>query len=176
MSNWFYYAVISFFVLSNVITEFINRKALPPFRNPLSAYLTEVKWFQLQDAGYLILAFSLPAMGWYLGGLWPEILMSLSGVALVSVVITKLVIHYGNVNQFIVGDLEKVHVGSAGVAFASITVALLIHSWLTPTFPFICALLAPLSAAAFARFAPNKTPLEEKCYTFFLLIALISSL
>jgi hypothetical protein len=175
MSN-FYIAVLAFFVLANVIVEYKNRKLFPPFRTDLSGYLAGVPWHWLQDAGYLILALSLPAIGFYLGGLSVEILFSLACVGLVTVVVTKLVIQYAGLGAFANSDLETAHVASAGVTYGCLTVALLIHSWLQPNATFICALLAPLSAAAFNRLASGKTALEEKIYTLFLLIAIFAAL
>lgn len=170
------YAVIGFFVAANVAVEYRNRRLFPPFRDDLSEYLADVPWFWLQDAGYFALAFALPAIGFTLGGLWVEILFSVACVALVFVVLTKLVIHYGGVGPFVAGEMETAHLVSAGVAFGAITVALLIHSWLRPNITFVASLLAPLSAAAFNRLAPQRTAIEEKTYTLCLLIAILAAL
>jgi hypothetical protein len=169
-------AILAFFVLSNVIVEYRNRKLFPPFRTDLSGYLSVVPLHWLQDAGYLVLALALPAIGFYLGGLSVEILFSLACVGLISVVVTKRVIQYAKLGPFVNSDLETAHIASAGVTYGCLTAALLIHSWLQPNVTFICALLAPLSAAAFNRLASGKTALEEKTYTLFLLIAIFAAL
>lgn len=174
--NNFYIAVLAFFVLANVIVEYKNRKLFPPFRTDLSGYLAGVPWHWLQDAGYLILALALPAIGFYLGGESVEILMSLACVGLIAVVITKLVIYYGGLGPFINASLETVHIWAAGMTYGCLTASLLIHSWLEPNAVFVCALLAPLSAATFNRLAGGKTALEEKTYTLFLLIAIFAAL
>ena len=171
-----FYLVIAFFIAANVAVEFRNRKALPPFRSDLSAYLAGVPWFWVQDLGYLVLAVFLPLIGYSLGGLAVEILFDVSAFGLVVVVGTKDLIAYSGLNPLEKGDLEIAHVAAAGLTFALLTVALLIHSWLEPSATFISALLAPLSAAAFNRLAPKKTALEEKAYTLFLLIAMLAAL
>ncbi len=172
----FFTAVIAFFILANVIVEYRNRKLWPPFSTDLSGYLAGVPLSWLQDAAYLVLALTLPSIGFWLGGLWVETLMCLACVGLVFVVVTKLVIHYAGLNPFTNSDLELAHLASAGLTYACITVALLIHSWLTPSATFVCALLAPLSAAAFNLLANGNPALAEKTYTLFLLIAILAAL
>ena len=172
----FYNFVLLFFVLTNVIVEWKNRALFSPFQDDLSEYLAGVRWYWLQDAGYIVLAFTLPAIGYALGGQWVEILFAIAAVALVLVVATKLLIVYVAPSPQIDHDLELVHLASAGLAFGALTVALIIHSWGQANITFAASFAAPLSAAAFNRFCPKRTALEEKAYTLFLLIAIFAAL
>ena len=171
-----FYVIIAFFIAANVAVEYRNRAILPPFRSDLSAYLAGVPWFWVQDLGYLALAVCLPLIGYWLGGLAVEVLCDVSAVGLVVVVVTKDLIAYSKFNPLVKGDLEIAHVAAAGLTFGLLTVALLVHSWLEPSTTFVAALLAPLSAAAFNRLAPNRTALEEKTYTLLMLVAMLSAI
>lgn len=165
--------LILFFITANVITEFVNRKALPPLSNPMSSYLAGVQLAWLQDAGFFALAAALPLVA----GVFHDTVCSASlyvaSFAILIVVATKWIIHEsGSTAEQAL--MERIHVVAAGVAFAGTNLALLIYTWHSGGLAFGAALAAPISATLFARFKPGATAVEEKSYTALLMLSLIA--
>jgi len=165
--------LVLFFIAANVITEWVNRKTLSPFTNPMSAYLAGVKWASLQVAGFLGLALALPLVARQFGDVPSFLSLGLADLAIVVVVATKWII-YESGNAAEKAALERVHVIAAGVAFAGTNLALLMYTWNHgPRWALFAALGAPVSAALFARFAPKQTSVEEKVYAALLMFSLL---
>jgi len=163
MLTAFVMALVVAFVVVNVYAEAM-RHDLNPLKAPLSSYLTG-PYGVVQSAGYvglmlalLLLPAALPTTGYLF------VPTDMSAIALGGVVITKWLQLRATPNEHTL--LETVHVVSAGIAFAEITV---FEAWYAHDahnqFLFNLAIAAPISAAAFARFAPTQTAVEEKAYT-----------
>jgi len=166
--------LVLFFIATNIITEFVNRKTLSPLTNPMSSYLAGVPLAWLQDLGFGALAVALLILPLIFPFSMLEIAtFYLSAVAIAGVVGTKWVIQEsGNLAERAL--MERIHVICAGIAFAGTTLGLLLYTWPHDGLAFGAGVGAVISAALFARFAPKQTALEEKSYTALLMISLLA--
>lgn len=162
------------FVLGNVYAEWINRKTMAWYQNPLSAYLSGVPGAKIQSASYLVFAVGLVLFGWqYLGGPVDTFLGWVAGLALLGVVATKMKNIAAYVHPFFQGILNHIHVACAGLAFVSVTAILIRLGYLQHLqIVFALGIAAPIVALLFLMFEPEQTSLEEKSYTGLLLLDL----
>lgn len=152
--------LLSIFVLGNILTEWRNRKTLPWWDNPISAYLAGVPWAWVQDVGFLALVGSLGLFAAEFSAA-SRLLFLTGAVALLMVVLTKYVL-----------KLAKFHDASAAVAFTTVTAGILVRAWHTNEIAKLAGCAAIATAFLFMRFAPKKTELEEKMVTGCILVAL----
>lgn len=163
------------FIITNVFTEWKNRKNLPWQTNPLSSYLAGVPYAWVQDIGYFGMAVALLLFAWIAGFPWGLSFLA-AALALPVVVITKYMIDSPNVISVKAKQYQKWHDYSAGIAFLGMTVGMLRISYLIGmnSVAFVASLAAPAIALLFMRFWPKQTTYEEKAYTAALMVADLS--
>lgn len=158
------------FIAANVYAEWLNRKTMPWWTNPLSAYLAAVPGARVQSAGYIVFAANMVLIAVARGRVVPAILLIGGAIALLNVVWTKWEALRKPSEQ---AQIMREHVLSAAIAFGLTTVAILTLAWGAAWTAFVLALAAPVSAGLFWWFERADTTLEEKTYTALLLTSLV---
>ncbi|MDE2101221.1 MAG: hypothetical protein KGL39_28505 [Patescibacteria group bacterium] len=161
--------LVIFFVVANVLTEYLRRKTDNAVTEPMSDYLTG-PYGRIQDYGFFALSAALLILA--VGGLqlvaW-SVPLFCGSAALVGVVETKrLMLTHAASRPW----LERVHVACAGIAFAAVTFAELYlsrgHQLL-----FLIPLAAVCIAALFSLFKLTQTAMLEKTYAALIVLWLI---
>jgi hypothetical protein len=163
------------FILANIITEAVNAPAMNPLIQPMSAYLAGKKLSWLQDAGFFALGGALLS----LGHIWGSFGISLAAcIAIVVVVLTKWWIVDAHLNGTEASRLERLHVISAGVAFAGAALMILLHTWSTHGFAFWITCIGVAFTVLYQRFGvpAEADAVEEKVFTSCLMAAILSLL
>ncbi len=111
----------------------LNWPAMNPLTQPMSAYLSDppwapVKYSWLTDVGFLCLAAACPILGFRWGGRLEIVLGVVAAIALFIVTATK-VMQATNPNATRDSRLETFHVYAAKIAFISVAVMILAHTW-----------------------------------------------
>ena len=184
-----FYAILGptiIFALVNALVEAVNAKTLNPLQQPLSAYLTAPKLGWLQSLAYLGFAAAMPLIAVYFNAPgYERLAFDIAGAALVLVVVTKWVIYFYPSTHLIVEDL---HVVSAGIAFLCCTLGLYFHNEGTRQAGLIWMPVVALLVVVFFwdtlepeivrifGVIPDKQSMEEKAYTFPLIMVFLMSL
>lgn len=154
--NILIFALVLIFLASNIWVEYHNEGqtfsgvVFRWWQQPMSAYLTGVKGAGIQSIGFLLLALAEILMAIFIKHdlVW-TILLLVSAGALALVVATK---------RWLLN--ERVHVIAAGAAFGTAIAAELIYLWGHSAVWF--PLFAILVPAAFMKFLPAQSAVEEK--------------
>lgn len=164
------FLLLVFFVLAQVYVEAVNEgPACRWWQESMSHYLGGVK-----HAGWQALAFLGLAVG--------EVLMIFAYPHSTAWIVCLVIAAVGLVGVTVTGiaspdwewhpQMQRLHPIFSGLAFGGALVAEAIYLWHTPSIWLVFG--AVVTALGFARFAPDHSALEEKCFAAWIVAAFIS--
>lgn len=164
------FALLVFFVLAQVYVEAINEGPdCRWWRESMSHYLGEVKHAGVQALAFIGLAAAevLMIFAYPFGTAW-TVSLALAAAGLVGVTLTGI----SNPDWKWHPLMQRAHVICSGFAFGAALVAEAIYLWRTPSIWLVFG--AAITALGFARFAPDKSALEEKFFAAWVIAAFIA--
>jgi len=164
------FALLVFFVLAQVYVEAINEGPdCRWWRESMSHYLGEVEHAGVQALAFLGLALAEVLMIFeYAHGTAWRVCLALAAAGLVGVTVTGI----SNPDWEWHPLVQRAHVVCSGFAFGAALVAEAVYLWHTPSIWLVFG--AALTALGFARFAPEKSALEEKFFAAWVIAAFIA--
>lgn len=171
------FALVVAFVVGQVYVEAVNERdgihtatvdvvAMHWWNRPLSAYLSHVAYWQIQQAVYYGLALALALLAWRGPGMLETVTMAV-GAAGVTIVAASRLPATPRTKW-----VDCIHVSAAGAAFCSV---LVYECWMLWKTPMVWLPLGGVSTSlAFARWAPRRSSMEEKAFALWLMVGLIA--
>lgn len=164
------FALLVFFVIAQVYVEAVNEGPdCHWWRESMSHYLGEVKHAGVQAASFLGLALAevLMIFAYPHGTAW-TVCLAVAAAGLAGVTFTGVASPEWKWHP----QMQRLHVIFSGLAFGAALVAEAIYLWHTPAIWLVFG--AAATALGFARFAPDRSALEEKFFAAWVIAAFIA--